>query len=189
MTDDQPREMQLIERLRELPPKLPVSRAAKRAGMHESRWRQLAKGYQQVTSGTRVAAKAPADTLARMARAVGAKPDDLRAVGRDDAATVLESLPADVRSGRGEHLLRMAVIDTLRQLTTVTELALKQEDTRALTTSTRVAVELAELLQDEPEEVSLDESEPGGTAAAEARSALESVGDDGGIEDTVYRHQ
>lgn len=162
MTDDQPREMQLIERLRELPPKTPVSRAAKRAGMHESRWRQLAKGYQQVTSGTRVAAKAPADTLARMARAVGAKPDDLRAVGREDAAAVLESLPADVRSGRGEHLLRMAVIDTLRQLNTVTELALKQEDTRALTTSTRVAVELAELLQDEPEETaSSDEPEAG----------------------------
>lgn len=92
MTEEQAPEMALIERLREAPPKLAKSRAAKRAGMHESRWRQLTKGYQQVTAETRVPAKAPVETLARMAQAVGATPDQLREVGREDAADALQAL-------------------------------------------------------------------------------------------------
>jgi hypothetical protein len=60
--------MELIERLREAPPKLAVSRAAKLARLHESRWRQLAKGYQQVTAGTR----APVESAGRNARTNGA---------------------------------------------------------------------------------------------------------------------
>lgn len=157
MTDEQPTEMALIESLREAPPKVTVARAAKRARMHESRWRQLAKGYQQVTADTRAPTKAPASTLARMARAVGATPDQLRSVGREDAAKALESLPARPDPDRAEHLLNMAVIDALKQMNVITNLALEQQDMQALTTSTKVAVELAELLQEPKEEASFDE--------------------------------
>jgi DNA-binding XRE family transcriptional regulator len=92
--------------------------------------------------------------------------------------------------GKSEHLLRMAIIDAARAVAAITNIALERRDMRALTTSTRVAVELAELLQDEPEEtVSRDESEPGAAAAAEVAAVLESLGDDAGIEDTVNGHQ
>ncbi|MDP7721844.1 hypothetical protein [Mycobacterium sp. TY814] len=96
MDDDlvQPPEAVLIEDLRQAFPKKEraVSRFAKLAGISEGRWRQIAKGYQQATRDTRVPVVAPADTLARMARAVGATPDQLRSTGRDDAADELERM-------------------------------------------------------------------------------------------------
>lgn len=63
------------------------------AGMSDARWRQIAKGFKYEAGGIRVPARAPADTLARMARVVGATPDQLREVGRGDAADELENLP------------------------------------------------------------------------------------------------
>lgn len=66
-----------------------VRRAAESASISEGRWRSLAKGTHQVSKGTAVPTRAPADTLARMARVVGATPDQLQEVGRQDAAEEL----------------------------------------------------------------------------------------------------
>lgn len=94
-------EADLIERLRTAArPKLSVRAAAKAAGISDSRWRQIIKGYRQETKDVRVPAHAPDDTLARMARAVGATPGDLREVGREDAAVELEVLIERDRVGR-----------------------------------------------------------------------------------------
>lgn len=85
----------MIESRRLAPPKMSVSKAAKLAKISEGRWRQLAKGYQQATAETRIAAKAPAETLARMANAVGVTAEELEEVGRTDAASIVrEPLPA-----------------------------------------------------------------------------------------------
>jgi hypothetical protein len=102
-----PPEAVLIERLRLAhSPKLSVTKAAKLADISEGRWRQIAKGYQQASTSTRVPVRAPADTLARMAEVVGATPDQLREAGREDAAKRLEEsqladaqIPPDVRGG------------------------------------------------------------------------------------------
>ncbi len=93
----QPPEAQLIERLRtEVRPKLSVRAAARASGISDSRWRQIIKGYRQETATLRVPVRAPADTLARMARAVGATPAQLREAGREDAADELErSVPVN----------------------------------------------------------------------------------------------
>lgn len=57
--------------------------------MSEGRWRQIIKGYNQVSRDTFVATVAPAETLARMARVVGATPEQLKEAGREDAAVEL----------------------------------------------------------------------------------------------------
>lgn len=59
--------------------------------MSDSRWRQIIKGYRQETKDVRVPVRAPADTLARMARAVGATAEQLREAGRSDAADELDT--------------------------------------------------------------------------------------------------
>ena len=98
---EQPPEMALIERLRLERPKLSVLKAAKLADMSEARWRQLAKGYQQVTAETRVPATAPAETLARMAKAVGATPEQLEAANRPDAASAMRDTRPEVDNESG----------------------------------------------------------------------------------------
>lgn len=83
-----PESVRRIERAR-LAKGVSVRRAAKVAGLSEGRWRQIAKGYQQVTKGVRAPVSAPVDTLARMALAVGLEPQQfdgelaeaMRAVG------------------------------------------------------------------------------------------------------------
>ncbi|SPX87633.1 hypothetical protein [Mycobacteroides abscessus] len=94
MSDDEvPPEAALIEGLRTaVRPPLSVRTAAQDAGISEGRWRQIAKGYNQATRDVRVPVRAPADTLARMARTVRATPDQLREAGREDAAIELEGL-------------------------------------------------------------------------------------------------
>lgn len=106
-----PPEAELIERARKQLPKgeSSVSRASKEAGISEGRWRQIAKGYQQATKDTRLAVIAPADTLARMARAVGVTEEQLRAAGREDAADELGKLinwKKHVRPGFGTDSLK-----------------------------------------------------------------------------------
>lgn len=59
------------------------------AGLSPSRWTQIIQGYKQEAGGVRVPVRAPASTLARMARVVGATAEQLRAVGREDAAAEL----------------------------------------------------------------------------------------------------
>lgn len=83
----------LIDELRDAHrPRLSVRKAAEQAGISEGRWRQIVKGYQQVTSDVRAPVRAPADTLARMAKVVGATPEQLRNANREDAAEELQAL-------------------------------------------------------------------------------------------------
>ncbi len=73
--------------------------AARRAGISETRWRQIVSGYQAV-SGRKVPVRSPDDTLARMAHAVGVSPEQLDAAGRDGAAAVLrDTAPAVAGQG------------------------------------------------------------------------------------------
>lgn len=72
-----------------------IADAAKTATISESRWRQITKGFQQATPDTRIPVTAPARTLARMARAVGATADELDAAGRGDAADILRTPPPE----------------------------------------------------------------------------------------------
>ena len=71
---------------------LSIREAAKRAGISYGRWRQITTGYQNVSPGSFAPVRAPAKTLARMARVVGLVPSQLTAAGRDDAAVILADL-------------------------------------------------------------------------------------------------
>jgi transcriptional regulator with XRE-family HTH domain len=74
--------------------------AAKRAKISETRWRQIAAGY-QVINKQRVADPGPGGTLARMARVVDVTPEELDAVDRPDAAAALrEIIEAEAEAGR-----------------------------------------------------------------------------------------
>ncbi|OBF14438.1 hypothetical protein A5746_14390 [Mycolicibacterium conceptionense] len=118
--------MELIESLRKrVRPAMSVRKAAEAASISEGRWRSLAKGTHQVSKGTAVPTRAPADTLARMARTVGATPDQLREVGRGDAADELAALGRDSLRSRpgqqmtleeGAHTSRSARLEMLRRL-------------------------------------------------------------------------
>ncbi|MBT3164044.1 helix-turn-helix transcriptional regulator [Streptomyces sp. Vc74B-19] len=90
-TPEPPPEAALIkEALRRA--RLSAREAARRAGISETRWRQIANGYQDVGKGMRVPTTGPADTLARMAQVAGVTADQLRQAGRDDAADELVEL-------------------------------------------------------------------------------------------------
>lgn len=73
-------------------PRLSNRKAAGLAGMSEGRWRHIVAGYQTVSAGVHVPVVPPAETLARMAHAVGVTPAQLRDVGRADAAVAYERL-------------------------------------------------------------------------------------------------
>jgi len=91
-TDPQPPpEAELIRTARTSPPLVKIRRAADLAGISEGRWRQLENGGWK-RRGRWETEVAPADTLARMARAVGVTPAQLTAAGRPDAAAELEAL-------------------------------------------------------------------------------------------------
>ncbi|MGA5599544.1 helix-turn-helix domain-containing protein [Streptomyces griseoincarnatus] len=90
-TPEPPPEARLIkEALRRA--RLSAREAARRAGISETRWRQIANGYQDVGKGVRVPTTGPADTLARMAQVAGVTADQLRQAGRPDAADELAEL-------------------------------------------------------------------------------------------------
>lgn len=90
---DPPAEMALIEERRKaIRPTMSVRKAASAAHISEGRWRSLAKGVHQVSKGNAIPTRAPADTLARMAKVVGATPEQLRDVDRGDAADELEAM-------------------------------------------------------------------------------------------------
>lgn len=74
--------------------KLSAREAARRAGISEGRWRQIASGYQVVSAGVYAPVRGPAQTLARMAAVVGVTPAQLRRAGRPDAASALAAGPA-----------------------------------------------------------------------------------------------
>lgn len=58
--------------------KLSAREAARRAGISEGRWRQIAGGYQVVSAGVYAPVHGPARTLARMAAVVGVTPAQLK---------------------------------------------------------------------------------------------------------------
>ncbi|CAL9433628.1 hypothetical protein SUDANB21_02101 [Streptomyces sp. enrichment culture] len=90
-THEPPPEARLIrEALRRA--RLSAREAARRAGISETRWRQIANGYQDVGRGVRVPTTGPAETLARMAQVAGVTADQLREAGRADAAEELVEL-------------------------------------------------------------------------------------------------
>jgi hypothetical protein len=75
--------------------KLSAREAARRAGISEGRWRQIAGGYQVVSAGVYAPVHGPAQTLARMAAVVGVTPAQLTEAGRPDAAKALASSGPD----------------------------------------------------------------------------------------------
>jgi len=90
--------------------------AARRAGLSETRWRQIANGYQDVGKGVRVATQAPDDTLVRVAEVLGISSAELREAGRGDAADLIDELagpptPASTPGAGGDP--RIAAIATL----------------------------------------------------------------------------
>lgn len=74
---------------------LPFSQreAARRATLSESRWRQIVSGYES-KKGIKIPVVGPHGTVARMAHAVGVRPEQLQDAGRDDAAASLRDLEA-----------------------------------------------------------------------------------------------
>ena len=75
--------------------RLSAREAARRAGISEGRWRQVASGYQVVSPGVYAPVRGPAQTLARMAAVAGVTPAQLTEAGRADAAKALASRKAD----------------------------------------------------------------------------------------------
>lgn len=71
-------------------------KAAKHAGISESRWRQIVSGYQSI-DGIKHAVRGPDRTLARMAQAVQVTPEALAEAGRPEAAALLRDLEAERR--------------------------------------------------------------------------------------------
>jgi transcriptional regulator with XRE-family HTH domain len=69
--------------------------AAAKAGISPSQWSDIERGHKQAGSSVTVPVLATAETLARMARIVGATADDLVAAGREDAARELRNLDRD----------------------------------------------------------------------------------------------
>jgi transcriptional regulator with XRE-family HTH domain len=86
----QPSVMQLIQKRR----KQSIRQAAATAGISEARWRQLESGARSTPLGY-APEPAPPGTLARMARAAGVTPAELRENGEDEAAVILEELIAE----------------------------------------------------------------------------------------------
>lgn len=90
--------------------RLSAREAARRAGISEGRWRQIAGGYQVVSAGVYAPVRGPAATLARMAAVVGVTPAQLKQVGRADAARELTAAPAGAAAGT-EVLQRIREMD------------------------------------------------------------------------------
>lgn len=80
---------------------LSVKQLAPLAGISDSRWRQIVKGFLPAGGG-RVPVVATARRLALMARAAGVSAQQLRDVGREDAADILETLGQIDPVGGGE---------------------------------------------------------------------------------------
>lgn len=93
-----PPEALLIRRLRDQPPKMSRYEAASIAGISESRFRMIETGVRWFRGQPLEEPPAPAQTIARMAWAVGATPAQLSDAGRGDAAAELEAIAEQVES-------------------------------------------------------------------------------------------
>jgi transcriptional regulator with XRE-family HTH domain len=114
---------------------LSAREAARRAGLSEGRWRQITGGYQVVSPGVYAEVRGPAATLARMAAVADVTPAQLRAAGRDDAASLLASRQ-DPEPGAGAEMLervRAMDADQARQLlaTIALQLGISLPETQA----------------------------------------------------------
>lgn len=69
-----------------------VRKAAEKAGISDTRWRQVVAGYQTPSRGNRLEVEGSAERVARMAHVVGVTPNELREAGRPDAAQALDAI-------------------------------------------------------------------------------------------------
>lgn len=87
---------------RQARPKLSQNEAAKQAGVSGTTWRRVIKGTARF-GGVDVAYNGAPDTVARMARVLGVRPEQLVAVERPEAAQELQELiEADARRQSSE---------------------------------------------------------------------------------------
>jgi hypothetical protein len=66
-----------------------IRQLAANAGMSDTRWRQVVRGWQENSAGKVIEARASDEMLARMAYVVGLEPGQLTQAGRPDAAKAL----------------------------------------------------------------------------------------------------
>jgi transcriptional regulator with XRE-family HTH domain len=100
---DPPSEASLIHRGREAAvPPLSRRQAAARAGISPSQWSDVERGSKRAGPGIVIPVQATAQTLAKMAAAIGVSADELAAAGREDAADQLRS--ASQQQQLGEQL-------------------------------------------------------------------------------------
>lgn len=88
-----PPEGELIETARKRA-SMSQNKAAKRAGISGTRWRQIVKGVASGGRGIEIPAHGNAETVARMAQAVGVTAEELSEVERDDAAAEMAAIGA-----------------------------------------------------------------------------------------------
>ena len=111
--DDRPPEAVLIRELRERPPRQSMKKAAALAEISDTRWRDIENGYKYVL-GQRVEVRnAPAPILAKMGRAVGATPRQLRLAGRADAADELDYMLREAKNGPYTERQKNALADEI----------------------------------------------------------------------------
>jgi len=95
---------------------LSAREAARRTGISEGRWRQIASGYQVVSAGVYAPVHGPPRTLARMAAVVGVTPAQLRKAGRPDAAKALATADAEMGHEQMFQRVREMSPDQAREL-------------------------------------------------------------------------
>jgi len=100
--------------------------AARRAGISQGRWRQIAGGYQVISPGVYAEVRGPAATLAKMAAVAGVTAAELRAAGREDAAQELAAheLAAQELARQHQRLPGEEMLERLRSLDAVQARAL-----------------------------------------------------------------
>lgn len=94
MSNETPPEGEIIEAARRRH-RLSQNKAATKAGISGTRWRQVVKGVASGGKGVVLPTRGNAETVAHMAHAVGVSPDQLAEADRDDAADVLRGLELD----------------------------------------------------------------------------------------------
>lgn len=106
MTADEQPEGRLIEEARKKRAHISQNEAARRAEMSGTRWRQIVRGNASVGDGITISVRAPADTLARMAKVVDVTAEELKQIGREDAADELEASTEDAPATLEERAAR-----------------------------------------------------------------------------------
>jgi transcriptional regulator with XRE-family HTH domain len=92
--------------------------AARRAGISEGRWRQIAGGYEVISPGVYAEVRGPAATLAKMAAVAGVTGAELGEAGREDAAQALaaQELAAHELARQQQRLPGEEILERLRSL-------------------------------------------------------------------------